>query len=189
MGLSPAQVKRAADVRGRLLVTAANQLVNVGVHGLTLDAVARIAGVSKGGLLHHFPNKQRLIEAVLDDLLNQLAADIEKHIAEDTVAYGRFTRAYVATTFVDFNGARGNLWAALSVALLADPSLRRHWGEWLTSQLHKHEETDSAPSLAVVRLAADGVWLAHLLQHESIPTPDFAQIHENLKALTQQKSP
>lgn len=187
MGLSPAQVKRAADVRERLLAAAAGLLVSVGVHGVTLDAVARSAGVSKGGLLHHFSNKQKLIEAVLADLLNKLGKDIDDHMTRDPEPYGRFTRAYVATTFVDFDGERGNLWAALSVALLSDPSLRRIWGEWLTVQLEKHRETDTAPSLATVRLAADGVWLAHLLKHASVPMPDFAEVRRDLMALSRRR--
>lgn len=32
---------------------------------VTMEAVARRAGVSKGGLLYHFPNKTRLIEGML----------------------------------------------------------------------------------------------------------------------------
>lgn len=168
-------------------MAAAGLLVNVGVRGVTLDSVARLAGVSKGGLLHHFPNKQTLIEGVFADLLGKLGADIDAHMARDPEAYGRFTRAYVATTLVDFTNERGNLWAALSVALLSDPSLRRVWGDWLTLQLDTHRETDSDPALAVVRLAADGIWLAHLLKHETVPMPDFADVHEDLKALSRRR--
>lgn len=36
-----------------------------GIAALSLNAVAREAGVSKGGLLHHFPNKQALIFALV----------------------------------------------------------------------------------------------------------------------------
>lgn len=40
-----------------------------GIAALSLNAVAREAGVSKGGLLHHFPNKQALIYALFARLL------------------------------------------------------------------------------------------------------------------------
>jgi hypothetical protein len=38
-------------------------LIEVGERAATLDAVARLAGVSKGGLLYHFPNKEAMIGA------------------------------------------------------------------------------------------------------------------------------
>ena len=37
---------------------------------MTIDAVAKHAGVSKGGLLYHYANKQALLEAMLEDLLS-----------------------------------------------------------------------------------------------------------------------
>ena len=43
-------------------------LIDVGERAATLDAVAKRAGVSKGGLLYHFPNKEALITATLERL-------------------------------------------------------------------------------------------------------------------------
>lgn len=43
-------------------------LVDVGERAATLDAVAKRAGISKGGLLHHFPNKEALVTATLKRL-------------------------------------------------------------------------------------------------------------------------
>ncbi len=47
-----------------------------GIAALSLNAVAREAGV-KGGLLHHFPNKQALIFA----LFARLLAIMERRLA------------------------------------------------------------------------------------------------------------
>ena len=47
----------------QLLESAAMIAGRDGIAALSLNAVAREAGVSKGGLLHHFPNKQALIFA------------------------------------------------------------------------------------------------------------------------------
>jgi AcrR family transcriptional regulator len=53
-------------------------LIEVGERAATLDAVAKRAGVSKGGLLYHFPNKESLISALLERLDELAQADIEK---------------------------------------------------------------------------------------------------------------
>lgn len=38
---------------------------------LTLDAVSKRSGISKGGLIHHFPTKEALVEGVVDELIRQ----------------------------------------------------------------------------------------------------------------------
>ncbi len=62
----------------QLLESAATIAGRDGIASLSLNAVAREAGVSKGGLLHHFPNKQALIFA----LFARLLAIMEEAIAE-----------------------------------------------------------------------------------------------------------
>ena len=49
-------------------------LTSGAVH-LTLDAVAERAGVSKGGLLYHFPSKESLLQAMVDRNMRRLSRD------------------------------------------------------------------------------------------------------------------
>jgi AcrR family transcriptional regulator len=62
------------DARTRVLDAAEAIVQARGVAGLTLEAAARDAGVSKGGLLYHFASK----EALLDALLRRLAEFMER---------------------------------------------------------------------------------------------------------------
>lgn len=50
--------------RERVLEAAERVITDVGAARLTLDAVAQAAGVSKGGLLYHFPSKESLLGAL-----------------------------------------------------------------------------------------------------------------------------
>lgn len=56
----------AHSVRDALLDAAEAVVVRDGIANLALEAVAAQAGLSKGGLLHHFPNKDRLVEAMVE---------------------------------------------------------------------------------------------------------------------------
>jgi AcrR family transcriptional regulator len=56
----------ACGARDRMLDAAEALARSVGAANLTLDAVAQAAGVSKGGLLYHFPNKDALLAAMLE---------------------------------------------------------------------------------------------------------------------------
>ena len=51
--------------RERILAAAVQVALREGVSAMTLEAVAREAGVSKGGLLYHFASKDELIAAML----------------------------------------------------------------------------------------------------------------------------
>ena len=51
-------------------------LIEEGERAATLDAVARRAGVSKGGLLYHFPTKEAMVSVLLERLDRLLAADL-----------------------------------------------------------------------------------------------------------------
>src|SRR5216117_2375028 len=50
---------------GKLLDAAEAVVARQGIANLTLDAVAAEVGMSKGGVLHHFPSKDRLVEAMV----------------------------------------------------------------------------------------------------------------------------
>src|SRR5919106_665839 len=50
--------------RERILEAAERVVADIGAARLTLDVVAQSAGVSKGGLLYHFPSKESLLSAL-----------------------------------------------------------------------------------------------------------------------------
>lgn len=64
--------------RERILDAYADVLTDEGERHATLEAVAARAGVSKGGLLYHFPSKDQLAEALCDRLVALAAEDVEE---------------------------------------------------------------------------------------------------------------
>lgn len=57
---------KGEDRRQRILVAAQRLLTRNGSRGTTLGQIAREAGVTPAGLLHHFESKEQLLNAVLD---------------------------------------------------------------------------------------------------------------------------
>jgi AcrR family transcriptional regulator len=156
--------KQPELVRRRLLDCAASLAVETGLSSLTVQAVADAADVTKGGLFHHFPSKDKLIEGVFTDLLEKLDAEIDEILARDTVAHGRFTRAYVDSAIRLMESKAPSPWGALSISMMTDPALRRLWSDWYRARLVRHADTDSDPALEIVRYAADGIWLSDLCE-------------------------
>jgi len=180
---APATAKKQPDVVRRRLIEGAEALiVGRGLAELTLASVAAAAGVTKGGLLHHFPSKQALVRALFADCLARLDAVIDAGLARDGAAHGRFTRAYLDSV-VEADARTRDLWAALSIALLSDPALRADWSDWMRARRARHRATDDDPRLAAVRHAADGLWLADLL-HDAEAAEERAAVVAALRALT-----
>lgn len=168
---APLAIRRKDPVRNRaaLLDAATAVIVEQGLAKLTVDAVAKAAGVTKGGLFHHFASKDDLIQGVLTAMLDTAEQQIQAAMADDPEPHGRFTRAYLngvcgKREIVDNATSR-----ALCVAMLGDPTLSDSWRNWVARKVADHAATDDNPSCAMVRLAADGIWLNSLTRPDSPP--------------------
>ena len=83
-----------------LLINAALQVVTQdGFGAMTLDAVAKAAGVSKGGLIHYFPSKDALVTGMLDAYGEQLERELDRRAAVDPLITGRRVRAMMQFAF------------------------------------------------------------------------------------------
>lgn len=132
---------------------------------LTLDAVAREAGLTKPGVVHHFGTKEVLTVAVVNRIIDRWEADLHTRTSADAEPIDKL-RAYVDYALNgDFDSS--------DLALLADVNLRERlsalWAERLTPWLGSDIDTDPASraSLRAARLLADGAWFNAAL---GIPT-------------------
>ncbi|MGI8415436.1 MAG: TetR/AcrR family transcriptional regulator [Nakamurella sp.] len=66
----------ATDTRDRILAALRMLLAGGGTDAATLENVAAEAGVSKGGLLYHFPSKQDLFRGLLTQTRDAVTAEL-----------------------------------------------------------------------------------------------------------------
>lgn len=187
MGEAHQRKKEPEQVRNALLECAARMTAEQGLAHVSLEAVARAAGVTKGGLLHHFPNKNALIEAMFEKMVTELDQLIDEYMDRDEMAFGRFTRAYVEAAFSDVSPDPADPWEALCMSSIIEPELQKRWSDWMVSRLKRHEATDNDPMLEIVRMAADGALFAFLTKaHNSEFIFDAPGLRARLLALTRQ---
>ncbi len=153
--------KQPALVRAALLDAVAQEAAQRGLGGVTVLGVAERAGVSKGALFHHFANRQQLLEAAYADCLLRFGDELDAIIARDTLAHGRFTRAYVTATF-DAMQTEDRSWVKFSLTALVEPAFADLWRNWLAARLEAFPAERADPHLRAARLAADGFWLQML---------------------------
>ncbi|WP_249899213.1 TetR/AcrR family transcriptional regulator [Paenibacillus sp. PK3_47] len=152
-----------SNSKRQLILAAASEIIrNQGVEKLTLEAAAREAGVSKGGLLHHFPNKNALIQGLVEELTDGFVADVQGRAAQSAVEQGRWSRAYTESVAYDIQEGNG-ISTALTAALFSKPELLEKLQEQYTLW-QKNIENDGIDPVrsTIVRLAADGLWFSEM---------------------------
>jgi AcrR family transcriptional regulator len=193
-----------SDAYDRILNAAEERLLSDGPSGLVLDAIATDAGVSKGGLLYHFANKEALVAAIcarmLDGFDESLAGQRQANVAESSEAVeeprhiqrpGLFARAYLASTVTE-DGKPADNSAQLMAGLLATlghdsahlETIRARFSEW-----HEAFAADGLDdtTATIVRLAADGLWLSALLGLPQLDPKLGRRTLEALRKMTQDK--
>lgn len=142
------------NTRNRMLDAAASIVAESGAGNLTIDAVARSAGFSKGGVLYHFPSKKDLLQGMLQRLMEEfqnrpaaLAADGQPSLLHTHVA-----------SVLDRSAGE----QAASLAVLAnaaeDPSLLTPAREMLADRVNQIVRDATDPTLAlIVFLASEGI--------------------------------
>lgn len=88
-------VEPTTDTASRILDAVMQLILKGGLPAVTLSAVCQHAGISKGGLVHHFPSKERLVGAFIERSTEQYWALIQQAVAPHVAGRGRRAKAYV----------------------------------------------------------------------------------------------
>jgi len=179
--------------RRQVLDAAARVAMREGPGAVTIDAVVSESGMSRGGVLYHFPSKDALLQALVDqdidvvrdrtglDTDRDTGQETDRDTGQETGGAPR-SRAERVRAYYDACTAwppeRGHV--ALAVALANNPALLRTWAQ-VQRDLDAADAANPAdgantaddaghdpePVTAVVaRLALDGLWFSDLIDRD-----------------------
>lgn len=176
--------------QNRILDAAERVVIRDGVARLTLDAVAAEAGLSKGGVLYHFPSKDALVRGMVSHLIAESAAALNRSIEADPEVKGRYTRAILAVNFPDPETDvehHNRVAAAMLAAILTNPALLEPVYEAYREVTTRLLDDGIDPVRArIVHLAADGLWMAEMLGMPGPGTESRRQIIATLYQMTRE---
>lgn len=141
------------SARDKILAAAVEISHENGAANLSLDAVAARAGVSKGGLLYHFPTKAALMRAMVATFVARVEADLD-----DTAKNGgNLLAAFVGLTGEEcakpIPGAAGVL-----AAIAEDPDFLKPVKEFQRRLLDRLQAgAPNADDVLVIYLALEGL--------------------------------
>lgn len=138
-----------AETRERLLQSAAKAAKRSGLAAASVDSIAQDAGISGGGIYHHFPSKHELFAAAIaQDLERSLLTRLTRSPDLTVEKLHRGLKQYLTAAHAD-NVEGGCPVPALSVDLArAEASVKQNFELWM-SELHSTWTTVLGdPSLA-----------------------------------------
>jgi AcrR family transcriptional regulator len=167
------------SARDRILSAAMAVARECGASRLSLDAIARRAGVSKGGLLYHFPKKDALMRALVERHL----AEIEAATIAATNVPGRpnavadaFIRAYRAKLACEPAPPSGVLAALAENPHLLEP-IRDHQVRIVERMRSSALDLDMS---LVAFLAVEGMKALELFETDPLTSEERERVFEAL---------
>lgn len=176
--------RRRSNSREGILAAAEDVVRELGTGHLTLDAVAERAGISKGGLLYHFPTKEALLRALLSRHLDRFDSDLRQ------AAAGRKDGASALKAFIRLGFREDEENERISAALLAagasDPKLLSPVRDWHRRHFKDFAADSQYPlRVLVLMLAMDGLWLNGLLRTSAFDKKTKARLMEEMLAMAE----
>lgn len=161
-----------------------------GVAKLTFDAVAAEAGMSKGGVLHHFASKDQLIEAMVKRTAGEWRQCYMDAYERAPEGPGRMARGILSHCLMGDESWTEPLrrrFSCVLAALAQNPSLVQSMRETY-SDIYTRLENDGLPpgTGEAIGAAIDGIWLSWAMRFCDVE-PDFLlRIHRVLSTLLEQ---
>jgi AcrR family transcriptional regulator len=184
----PAVPRVYASSKDRLLDVAERIIVRGGLDALSVEAVVREAGLTKGAFFHHFKTKNAMLAALTERLGQQVADQARRSAANDPEPRGRSLRAQLDLVFGADRVQRERL-RALVLALLqsasSNPQLRARARAANAADLRRSvAEGLSVGRALVLQLALDGYFIAESFGSIALSAAQRKALHRELLTLT-----
>lgn len=186
-GIAMVAETAVVSARERVLQAAERVVSLVGAARLTLNAVANAAGVSKGGLLYHFPSKEALLTALAQRYVDSMKDCIST--ANDTLSalvHGRELKACILGVLGDDPRSK-----AMGAALLAAAANDLTLLEVIRQRIADYTDEIAASNAdfaraAIVTLAVDGLKFREWLRISSFSDEQREQIVDALLRIAEE---
>lgn len=174
--------KKEPELNRQLIIDAAT---NIGAESdwsqVTFQAIADRTGLSKGGIIHHFRNKEELLDQLLNEGFMELTDWVERYKKNHADKEGAFG-------YLDFvlnerkNDKYRKTMRVVLQAIMANPKYSAEWDKWYNKHIMPKGEEISTKSL-IICLIADGIWFGENMNSKAYSKKDKERIIDYVKQL------
>ncbi|MGI5998195.1 MAG: TetR/AcrR family transcriptional regulator [Lutispora sp.] len=164
------------SIKEKILCEANKVIAKKGLNCFTLEEVAKEAGISKGGLLYHFPSKDKLIQGLIEYYMEQFDKKIDRTRWLSSLIEQHFNYDSVDTTCM----------TGLLAAVAMNQELLQPVRENRRVLLEKIYELKDPTLGMIICLACYGMAFSNLFGIDVFSKKDMQKIHDRLIDLSQQ---
>lgn len=168
-----------------MLDAASSIVVELGAQRLTLDAVAKRAGLSKGGVMYNFPSKEALLEGLIERIVTHNEQALEKASAQLPERAGRELLAYVKNSLRAHDGD-DRVSGALLAVLANHPQLISRVAQFFRTRFRRIARDVPFEQAAIVHLATEGLWLLELMNASPLSKSERSRVARALLRMAEQ---
>lgn len=159
--------RKPTITRDHLLDVAEDIVRSDGAKGLTIEALARSAGISKGGVQYSFASKDDLVGALIERWTNQFDEMLKEDEPTTAVA---FVHNYIRAMRASQEATNAKM-AGLMIAYMRNPENLREIREWYHAMLERlGSGTPDQQAARVAFLAVEGLFLLRIVGIEDNDT-------------------
>ncbi len=175
------------STRDTILDAAQQIAANKGAGHVTLDAVAKESGLSKGGVLYHFPNKDSLINSMLQRLIQQNRAVQAVHETELDTQPHNTTRALMRTQLIFCKDLPTEVALAVLTASAEKPELLTPLRDYMAELFQRVQAEGGDTDLKLLLwAAADGLLFQDMLDISPLEKSQRARLNQRLLSLAEE---
>lgn len=170
------------DTRLRILDAATAITRDSGAGKLSLDAVAAKAGVSKGGLLYHFPSKNKLLRSLVEHHLREFEVSLAIREQEKRERPNGLLESYVEL-FVEDLKTHNPPPSGFLLAIAENPDFLAPVRQHHRSMLDRLKHTADPAAALMIFLAIQGVRSMDLLNLSVLTEAELTSLFKKFEKL------
>lgn len=172
---------RSERTRSAVIQAALAIIARDGPGRLTLDAIARESGISKGGLMHQFRSKEAVLKALLEHQIGHFEAFYRAYMAEHAASQSQPHLAAQLATMREAVAQPNSVAFAIFGAVAQEPRLLSLTREIDTGRIEAIKAEAIDPDLALLRwAAAQGLVLATLFGLSPLSAEERERLFDRL---------
>lgn len=160
----------------KLILEAAIELANtLELSQISFDAISKKCGLSKGGIIHHFPTKESIFDTLFKENFNEYRNWVQEEIESENLTNPAIALLRVTLRKCDDENYR-KLMKVIYKCLVNNDQYCKLWNEWFSEYIIKDLDQDSQTKTLLGSLVAIGIWNMNTLGLYKIEPQEMNQI-------------
>jgi AcrR family transcriptional regulator len=175
--------KKEPEISKKLIIETATEIgATEDWHQVTFQAISDRTGLSKGGIIHHFRNKEELLDEMMRQGLGELTESLKQYKLNGDVSEKDGSRAYLKFIISksDDESYKKKMRVVLQAVMISG-HYKEMWDSWCRENISPSGEEMNIHGL-VTKLVADGIWFTQNMGYAALTDKNKRDILNYLAA-------